>query len=102
MFRSLKFQAARAAGFVAAFVASAAVMAALAALFHAASARPFLRDSASVRLALAACEAAGQARSRGDCVHAHLARAEARRAATVTALAKPPPDDSAGAAAKDR
>lgn len=90
MFRNLKHHAARAALFAAAFVVSAAAMAAIAALFHGAASRP-VPGEAAWRYALAACESAGQARRHGACVAEHLARAEARRAATVTAMAKPPP-----------
>ncbi|MCP5270989.1 MAG: hypothetical protein H6932_07130 [Burkholderiaceae bacterium] len=91
MFHTLKHHAARAALFSAAFVASAALMAAIGALFHGASSRPVPSDAAW-RHALAACEAARKARQHGICVAEHLARAEARRAATVTAMAKPPPE----------
>lgn len=95
MLQNLKHHAARAALFAAAFVAAAAVMAAIGGLFHGAASRP-VPGEASWRFALTACEAAGRTRQHSNCVAVHLARAEARRAATVTALAKPPPAALAG------
>lgn len=94
MFRILKHHAARAALFAAAFVATAALMTTIGGLFHGAASRP-VPGEASWRYALAACEAAGKSRQHSTCVAEHLARAEARRAATVTAMAKPPPTAAA-------
>jgi hypothetical protein len=80
MLDRLKAIAARTAIVAASFVATATLMLAVGAAFHAASSQPWLRDTPQARTAVAQCAGRPDRETRQRCLKAVVAEARARDA----------------------